>query len=97
MKPVCVPCQRFYRVKRNGHYFIEAMPVAGADHAVPGASEPDDWKPYKLWSGDLWECNGCGAKIIVGVGSGPIAEHYQPDFAEQVKKLGADQLQVNDC
>ena len=67
------------------------------NNARPGTEEPELWAPYKLWVGDLYECEGCGAKIVSGFGRAPIAEHYQPDFAEKVKDLGADQLQVNDC
>lgn len=97
MKPICVPCQRFFRVKQNGFYFIEAMPVYNERHPLPGTAEPAKWTPYRLWVGDRWECEGCGAVIVSGVGLGPIAEHYQPEFAERIQRLGADQLQVNDC
>lgn len=96
MKPVCVPCQRFFRMKRAGFYFIEGMPI-GTSRPLPGTAAPEQWKPYKLWSGDRYECEGCGAVIVSGFGLSPISEHYKPDFAEQVKMTGADQLQVNDC
>lgn len=95
MKPICVPCQRFFRAKKNGFYFIEGMPRVNG--AQPGTSEPEKWQPYKLWVGDRWECEGCGAVILSGVGQAPIAEHYQDGFSEKVTALGADQLQVNDC
>lgn len=95
MKPVCVPCRRFFRAKKNGYYFIEAMPTR--NHASPGKDEPESWKPYKLWVGDLWECEGCHATILSGFGREPISEHYKPDFAERAVAFGADQLQVNDC
>ena len=93
MKPICVPCQRFFRPKENGFAFIEGMPTDGAK---PGTAEPEKWKPYKLWSGDKWECHGCGAEIVVGVGVSPLAEHYEPNFVERVLSFGAN-LQVNDC
>ncbi len=93
MKPICVPCHRFFRPKQTGIYFIEGMPEY---KALPGNAEPDKWKPYKLWSGDLWECPDCGAQIISGTGRDRIAEHYQPDFQRQVEQLGA-KIQVNDC
>ena len=95
MKPICVKCQRFYRAKKNGFYFIEGMP--NQTGALPGTSEPEKWQPYKVWVGDLWECHGCGHELISGTGRGPLAEHYQPDFAATVARVGADQLQVNDC
>ena len=96
MKPICFPCHRFYRPKKNGVYFIEGMPV-GPDRATPGLSEPEKWKPYKVWQGDRWKCHGCGAEIIVGVAQRPIAEHYQDNFAEIAEQLGADKYRVNDC
>jgi hypothetical protein len=95
MKPICVPCQRFFRCKKTGFFFIEGMPV-GQSRAAPGTTEPENWKPYKLWSGDRFECEGCGANIVVGVGQSAIAEHYEPDFSESVEDYGA-KLQVNDC
>lgn len=94
MKPICVPCQRFYRPKHNGEAFIEAMPVR--QPAAPGTSHPENWAPYKLWSGDLWECQGCQGQIIVGVGQHPIAEHYQPEFELDCRRLKA-RIVVNDC
>ena len=95
MKPICVPCQRFFRPTRNGVSFIEGMPIG--NDVKPGLAEPENWKPYKLWRGDLWACRGCGHTIVVGVAGGPISEHYQPDFDTLVKAYGGDQLQVNDC
>lgn len=93
MKPICVPCQRFYRPKENDFAFVEGMPTHGAK---PGHEEADKWRPYKLWLGDLWECKGCGAQIVVGTGQQPVSEHYKPDFASRVENFGA-KLQVNDC
>jgi hypothetical protein len=96
VKPICVPCQRFFRVTKNDFYFLEGMPV-GEGRAAPGTTEPERWQPYRLWAADRWECEGCGAVILTGFGQSYIAEHYQPDFSEYVKTLGADQFQVNDC
>lgn len=96
MKPVCVPCQRFFRMEKVGFYFIEGMPLPG-ERPKLGTAEPEKWTPYKIWVGDQWKCEGCGAAILSGFSHNPIAEHYQSEFQETVKKLGADQLQVNDC
>lgn len=93
MKPICVKCHRFYRPKKTGLYFIEGMPDDGAK---PGLAEPEKWKPYKLWSGDMWACPDCGAEIISGVGRDRIAEHYEPEFSATAQRLHAD-FQVNDC
>ena len=94
MKPVCVPCQRFYRPHKNGYYFIEGRPVG--KNVPPGTVTPSSWVPYKLWSGDLWRCEGCGAQIVVGAGFRPVAEEYQPDFKQQLESY-APAMQVNDC
>lgn len=95
MKPICVPCQCFFRSKKNGISFMEGMPI-GPGRAASGTSEPEKWKPYKLWRGDLWECHGCGANIVVGAGLQPMAEHYQERFEEMVRQY-PPLLQVNDC
>lgn len=93
MKPICVPCQRFYRPQKNGVFFIEGMPTENAD---AGTAEPEKWQPYKLWSGDRWACEGCGAVIIVGAGLNPVRERHHVDFKEMIKRLDAT-FQVNDC
>lgn len=82
-----------------GINFIEGMPgpTGGLPPPVPGLDEAHRWQPYKLWVGDLYACEGCGAEILSGFGSSRIAEHYEQGFTEEVKRLGADQLQVNDC
>lgn len=94
MKPICVPCQRFYQPKKNGVAFVEGMPKFNG--AESGTAMPHQWTPYKLWYGDKWQCRGCGSQIIVGVAPHPVSEHYQPDFATRVANHGAT-LQVNDC
>jgi hypothetical protein len=94
LKPACVKCQRFMRPKKNGFFFTEGMPIMNAE---PGLKEPENWKPYKVWQADLWACPDCGLEILSGYGLNPIAEHYQSTFLETQKRLGADQLQINDC
>lgn len=97
MKPICVKDQRFYRMKKSGYYFIEMMPAPGTDRPLPGTLEPENWTPYKVWAGDLWECPDCGHQIVNDVGMNPLAEHYQSTFDDLVVKLNASQLKVNDC
>ena len=92
MKPICVKCQRFFKIERNGVVFIESMPIG--EKVPPGTAEPHNWTPYKLWVGDLWHCPGCGAQTISGVGSQPIAEHFQDSFSEKAKR---SEFVVNDC
>lgn len=95
MRPVCVPCQRFFKCKKNNFTFTEGMPVD--ELARPGNDDCAMWQPYKVWTSDRYECEGCGAVILTGFSQQPLAEHYQPDFADKVKRYGADQFQVNDC
>ena len=47
----------------------------------------EDGQPYKLWDADMWECPECRARVIAGFGQRPIAEHYQPTYAEQRARL----------
>jgi len=94
MNPICVPCERFFRVKKTGFHFMEGMPTS--NDAPPGRKEPENWKPYKLWVGDLFECPECGSQVVSGFGLGPIREHYQEDF-EETRRLLMAELQVNDC
>jgi hypothetical protein len=94
LKPICVPCQRFYRVLKNGVWFLEGKPKT--DRAPPGLAAPGQWEPYKLWRGDLWVCDGCSSTIISGVGREPLVEHYMPHFKETVE-AAQPFIQVNDC
>jgi hypothetical protein len=94
MKPICVPCERFYRPAKNGLYFLEGMPREG--NPPPGKQFDLLWANYKLWQGDKWKCPGCGHEIVVGVGREPIAEHYQPGFRHQVETY-KPAFRVNDC
>ena len=94
MKPICVKCQRFYRPKRNAVRFIEAMP--NSNDAPSGTQAPEQWSPYKLWCGDLWECNGCGHQLISSVAFEPLGEHYQGDFAAKVERASPI-VTINDC
>lgn len=99
MKPICVPCRRFFRMEKAGYYFVEGMPTPGQGLAEAGNRMPERWAPYKLWVGDLWKCPDCDATILSGFGREQISEHYKPDFYELCRTIGGvgSQLQVNDC
>ena len=84
MKPICTKCARFFRCVKNDYPFVEGMQAG------------EGQKPYKLWFGDRWECEGCGASIVVGVAKKPLAEHYQESFQAVVDRY-KPQLQVTDC
>jgi hypothetical protein len=47
----------------------------------------EDGSPYKLWDADLFECPECGVEVITGFGGGPLAEHYQPTYADARTRL----------
>jgi hypothetical protein len=97
LKPVCVKCHRFYRMKRSGYYLIEGMPRGNLGRRVePGIENDNDWQDYKLWCADFWECQGCGNQIISGSGMQPVSEHYKDDFADK-KRITGVQFRVNDC
>lgn len=95
LKPICVQCGMFYRVKKSGYYFIEGAPRENG--ARPGKANNKHWTDYKLWCGDLWECRGCDTQIIVGTGHQPVAEKHHPDFHEQIQRHNGKQFRVNDC
>jgi hypothetical protein len=65
-------CGRFMRAKKN---------------SVTVEELTEDGRPYKLWDADLYECVECGVEIISGFGNVPLAEHYQPTYAEQRARL----------
>lgn len=96
MKPICVPCQRFFRCIKTGFRFTEGMPNGKSSPTPPGKEHGDCWQPYKLWMGDKFQCEGCGAVIVSGFGASPVRVQHEPDFAE-FHKTGFDQFQVNDC
>jgi hypothetical protein len=87
MKPVCVPCGLFFKAKKTGAYVEEGMPRNEAR---------TEWDPYKVWVGDMYECRGCGAQMVIGFGQGPVAEHFQKDYQERVARMNLV-CRVNDC
>lgn len=82
---ICVVCKKFLRVKKQGVLVEELMP------------ERAEWKPYKLWMADLFECRTCKVQMVGGFGAHPIAEHYQPDYEERKTRLGPVFVAVDDC
>lgn len=70
VKPVCMPCKREMKVAKNG--------VSVLFNA--------DFGPYEVHQADVWECDGCGATVANGWGNGPIAQHWQDDFADEAAK-----------
>src|SRR5262245_8459682 len=99
-KPICVTCERFMRIVKNGYHIIEGRPVKPG--AKPGPHSDLDWTPYKIWRGDLWACPKCLRGGVYGFGLAPVAESHSPDFEarliEAVQALNrGDGIRVNDC
>lgn len=68
-KLVCVTCQTELRPKESGVYVVEMA----------------SFGPYKFWRADSWACPGCAVEIVGAFAAYPIAEHYQPRFADQIQ------------
>ena len=67
--PICVPCRREMRCRKNGYFF-------------------GDYGNAAIWSGDLYECEGCKAQVVAGVGREPVVEDYEPAFATAASHSG---------
>lgn len=96
LKPVCMKCHRFFKPHKTGFWFTEGMPI-GPDQVEPGVEHAHKWRPYKVWQGDIYKCDGCQTTIITGCAQQPIRVQHQSDFAAIRRGCNADQFQVNDC
>lgn len=65
-------CGKFMSVSQNGVTVEELT---------------DDGGPYKLWDADAWRCAECGSMVITGFGRSPLAEHWQPNYQQQRRRL----------
>lgn len=83
-KPVCLKCGLFFKPTKTAVGWEEMMPV------------DSDWRPYKLWMGDLMECRGCGAEIISGHGGDPIAIQHEDGY-DRIRSQVAPVVCVEDC
>ncbi len=68
-KPICIQCQTSMKCIEIGANLFEMF--------------QDPPRPYKLWSVDVYRCNGCGCKTIGGW-SNRAFEHYEEDFEHRV-------------
>lgn len=98
-KPACAKCGLFFRPKRNGQVFEEGMPNGFDKQVRYTADDGTPWSSYKLWNGDLWECQGCGAQILVGAHpTQPMAEHFHADYESKRTAYGGDSIPfIHDC
>lgn len=39
-----------------------------------------DYDRAAVWAGDLYQCESCQVRIIVGVGREPVIASYEPEF-----------------
>lgn len=78
MRPICVPCQRYFRAEKNGFVVAEMIPVDEGRVL---------WSGYAIWAADMWRCEGCGAEILSGFGQQPISRHFDDDFVEQMGRV----------
>lgn len=91
MTYACPKCRRMYRIKKNGVNIEEGAPIGEPnDHG-----EYDEWTAYKLYKGDLWECEGCGAQLVVPARA-PLGEHYEPDYARKLA-IYPPMCRIDDC
>jgi hypothetical protein len=79
--PVCVTCCRDMMVEKNGVPFVEK----GLNN-----------RPYKLWEADKWRCQGCGAQVLVGFGTHPVAVQHEPDFPVKLAAASEDPFIVTE-
>ena len=69
-KLVCVTCEIELKPECNGTLVVETARFG----------------PCKLWHADMWKCPACGKEIVAGFGLEPIAEHYEPNFADIMRE-----------
>ena len=70
---VCVKCSRQMRPKKNG---VEVTELATL---VTGQEQ----EPYKVWMGDLWECQDCGSQVVFISPTQEAFKHkHEPGFEE---------------
>lgn len=68
VRPICVPCAAEMFCVKNGYVFVTMADLA----------------PYEVHSGDMWQCPTCGHQILSGFGTGPLAQHFESHFGEEV-------------
>ena len=72
MRPVCVPCKATMQPEKNGFAVVSMAPDSFEDGAPVS--------PYQVWHGDKWKCRECGAEVVTGFGTKPIAESHEDSF-----------------
>lgn len=71
LPPVCVPCARSMRCAQN---------------EFPVRDKRTEFAPATVWSGDRFECEGCGASVVVGFGRGRVEDPDNPSTALEFRR-----------
>lgn len=71
-KNVCVKCESPMWPEKNG--------ICVEEHIEVG-------EPYRIWMAELYKCLICGTEIITGFGRIPIANHPEPNYTEEQKRV----------
>ena len=71
-KPVCVKCHLEFRPARIGVVVVELY--------------TRDQVPYRMINGDVWQCPGCGAEIIVNYGTNSLY-HHDEGFEDRLEHI----------
>lgn len=69
---VCVRCEKEMKPEKNGIYVEEHTHLGG---------------PYRIWMAELYKCRSCNIEIVTGFGRIPIANHPEPNYAEEQKRV----------
>lgn len=76
MRPFCAKCCCEMQCTKSGRV-VELL---------------SEGRPYRLWSGDEYGCDGCGARVVAAFAYAPLVEHFDKQRYESVrtehKKLG---------
>ncbi len=94
MRPVCVKCQRYFKIKRNGVVVEEGMPTPPLQDG-----KSDRWVPYKLYMADLYECERCKGQLAITSGH-QFSEHFEESYRslkEGFQEAGLLLPMVEDC
>ena len=76
--PICVKCSRVMRPMKND-VVVELLAEFGS---------------YELWYADEWGCPVCDCRVITGYGSGPFAQHLEPNY-EVIRERNARHIRVS--
>jgi hypothetical protein len=77
-RPVCVRCKREMTMTTLGATVEFHARAARPAVAEPNGSRPEQG-PYQSWAGDVYGCEGCGARVVPQYGQQPVWQVHQGD------------------